>query len=99
MILTLEFGPRDAVLAWADSVLRQHLATPAIVVTHAYLESDDRRYDHDTPELDWNPHRYVDTSAPAASTTGRRSGASSSRATATCASCCAATIWATASDA
>jgi hypothetical protein len=63
LILTLEFGPRDAVLTWADSVLRQHPATPAIVVTHAYLRSDDRRYDHDTPELDWNPHRYVDTSA------------------------------------
>jgi len=64
LILTLEFGPRDAVIAWADGILRQHTATPAIIVTHAYLRSDDTRYDHDTPALDWNPHRYVDASAP-----------------------------------
>lgn len=64
LILTLEFGPRDAVLDWAYGVLRQHAATPAIVVTHAYLRSDDTRYDHDTPALDWNPHRYVRADAP-----------------------------------
>jgi hypothetical protein len=64
LILSLEFGPRDAVLAWADGVLRQRSSTPAIVVTHAYLRSDDTRYDHHTAELDWNPHRYIDASVP-----------------------------------
>jgi hypothetical protein len=64
LIVTLEFGPRDAVLDWADGVLRQHAAIPAIVVTHAYLRSDDTRYDHDVPALDWNPHRYVRADAP-----------------------------------
>ena len=38
LVLGLEFGPRDAVLAWADRVLKAHPAIPAIIVTHAYLD-------------------------------------------------------------
>ncbi|HEY7372060.1 MAG TPA: metallophosphoesterase [Polyangia bacterium] len=60
LVLSLEFGARDAVLAWADGIAKRHATLPAIVVTHAYLDSDGTRYDHvaraDQP---WNPHRYL----------------------------------------
>jgi hypothetical protein len=56
----LEWSPRDAVVAWADAVLRQHPRRRAIVVTHAYLYSDNTRYDHvRRPEHFWNPYDYA----------------------------------------
>ena len=65
LILSLEFGPRDAVLAWADEVASRYAALPAIVVTHAYLHSDDTRYDHvSRPDQLWNPHLYLATRTP-----------------------------------
>ena len=61
LILSLEFGPRDAVLEWANRIVKQHASMPAIVVTHAYLYSDNTRYDHLTrPDQLWNPHLYLD---------------------------------------
>lgn len=60
LVLSLEFGPRDAVLAWADGIAKRFAAMPAIVLTHAYLYSDDTRYDHSNrPDQRWNPHRYL----------------------------------------
>jgi len=60
LILSLEFGPRDAVLAWADGIAKRYAALPAIVVTHAYLNSDGTRYDHlNRPDQRWNPHAYL----------------------------------------
>ncbi len=65
LVLSLEFGPRDAVLQWANRVVKQHASTPAIVVTHAYLYSDDTRYDHlKRPDQLWNPHVYLDDREP-----------------------------------
>jgi hypothetical protein len=65
LILSLEFGPRDSVLAWADRILRQHAGTPAIVVTHAYLDSTNARYDHlARADQLWNPHRYLGEGPP-----------------------------------
>lgn len=59
LVVALEFGPRDEVVAWADAVVRAHGATPSIVVTHAYLYSDDTRYDHATrPDQMWSPYSY-----------------------------------------
>jgi hypothetical protein len=59
LVLSLEFGPRDTVLAWANDVARLYADTPAIVVTHAYLYDDDTRYDHVArPAQQWNPHSY-----------------------------------------
>jgi hypothetical protein len=64
LILSLEFGPRDGVLAWADGIAKRYAALPAIVVTHAYLTSDDERFDHlGHPKQLWNPHRYLDDRA------------------------------------
>jgi hypothetical protein len=65
LVLTLEFGPRDAVLRWADGVAGQHAALPAIVVTHGYLAADGARYDHlARPDHAWNPHRYLGSAIP-----------------------------------
>jgi hypothetical protein len=40
LILSLEFGPREEVVEWANQVLTTHSDVPAIVVTHAYLQPD-----------------------------------------------------------
>jgi hypothetical protein len=45
LVLSLEFGARDAALTWASGVLSRHADVPAMVVTHAYLYDDDVRYD------------------------------------------------------
>jgi hypothetical protein len=65
LVLSLEFGPRDEVLAWANAVAQQYASTPAMVVTHAYLYDDDTRYDHTKgPHQYWNPHSYPIDGAP-----------------------------------
>ena len=60
LVISLEFGPRDTVLAWADSVAKQYADTPAMVVTHAYLYDDNTRYNYATRgnQQSWNPHSY-----------------------------------------
>lgn len=60
LVLALEFGPRDEVLAWANQILAAFHDTPAIVITHAYLYRDGTRYDHvGSPGQRFNPHDYV----------------------------------------
>lgn len=39
LILNLDFGAKDAVLSWADEVLREHADRRVIVVTHGYLHT------------------------------------------------------------
>jgi hypothetical protein len=46
LVLSLEWSPRPAVVAWANQVLSQQAHLPAILLTHAYLYSDNTRYDH-----------------------------------------------------
>ena len=59
-MIALEFGPRDETLAWADAILKQRPDTPAIVITHAYLAHDGRRYDRTNPMSQrFNPHEYT----------------------------------------
>ena len=43
MILTLEFGPRNKVLDWANQIVNQHPNHLVIVNTHAYMYSDSTR--------------------------------------------------------
>ena len=38
LILSLEFGPREAVVNWAKGVLMANSSTTAIITTHAYLQ-------------------------------------------------------------
>ena len=59
LAIALEFGPRDSVIKWASKVLEKYPDRTAMVVTHAYLYSDDTRYDYiNRSEQKWNPHRY-----------------------------------------
>ena len=40
LLLNLDFGASDDVLAWADTVLSEHKDRRAIIATHAYLNGD-----------------------------------------------------------
>lgn len=55
LILSLEFGPRNSVLAWADSVVQEHPRHKVIFNTHAYMYSDDTRMGIGD---DWLPQGY-----------------------------------------
>jgi hypothetical protein len=44
LVLSLEYGPRDAVVTWADGILSQYATVPAILLTHAYLARDGKRF-------------------------------------------------------
>jgi 3',5'-cyclic AMP phosphodiesterase CpdA len=60
IIVCLEWGPRDETIAWANRVMQDHPDRLGILVTHAYLNNDDRRYDrndHDHSQQ-YNPHEY-----------------------------------------
>lgn len=39
LVVTLEFGPRDEVLAWANQVVADHAGLPVIIITHTYTSS------------------------------------------------------------
>ena len=40
IVVALEFGPRDSVLAWANDVIASHPDHQAIIVTHGYITHD-----------------------------------------------------------
>lgn len=46
ILLSLEWGPRQSVVDWANKVMDQYADRLGILATHAYLYSDNRRYDH-----------------------------------------------------
>ncbi len=58
MILCLEMGPRDEVIQWAHKVLSKNRARRTIVVTHAYLFRDNKRYDHRNGRERASPHPW-----------------------------------------
>jgi len=55
LFLTLEFGPRQEVLDWADSVLSTHNDATALLTTHTYLWVDGT---HVTKNDDYSPSNY-----------------------------------------
>ncbi len=55
LILTLEFGPRNSILKWADSVVKKYPAHTVIVNTHSYMYSDSTRQG---PGDNWRPQAY-----------------------------------------
>jgi hypothetical protein len=61
LILGLEWGPRDEVVAWADKISGQHPQHKKILITHAYMFSDETRYDWSQlgAKQKWNPHSYA----------------------------------------
>lgn len=55
MVLTLEFGPRNAVLHWANDLVRQYPGHTVILNTHSYMFSDSTRQG---PGDYWRPQAY-----------------------------------------
>jgi Calcineurin-like phosphoesterase len=66
-VLCLEYSPRDATLAWANTIVQSYPNTRWIVATHAYLYSDGIRYDwlvYGTAQ-DANPNQDIYQQTPA----------------------------------
>ena len=59
LVLALEFAPRDDVLRWANEVVAAHKGFWVIVITHAYLHNDGRRYDRNAKGQKYGPHGYA----------------------------------------
>jgi 3',5'-cyclic AMP phosphodiesterase CpdA len=55
LIITLEFGPRNEVLNWANNIVRQHPDRTVIINTHSYMYSDSTRQG---PGDNWRPQAY-----------------------------------------
>jgi hypothetical protein len=60
LVLALEWGPRDEVVAWANEVVEDHPNHNAMLVTHAYMYYDETIYDWAAKGASqrWNPHSY-----------------------------------------
>jgi len=60
IVIGLEWAPQDETIAWAAKVLEQHPEHRGILITHAYMNNNDLRYDHhDTAHpQQYNPHEY-----------------------------------------
>lgn len=54
LIISLEFGVRDIVLDWADSLIKTYSNTPVMIVTHAYLATSGLRLTSDDPHAPSN---------------------------------------------
>jgi hypothetical protein len=46
ILFSLEYGPRNAVVAWADSIARRYSDKYGILLTHAYLTRELERYNY-----------------------------------------------------
>jgi hypothetical protein len=70
LVLSLEFSPRPEAIVWADAVLTQQAHLPAILLTHAYMYSDNTRYDHVGRVCNFgnNPSECTDPYPPGANT-------------------------------
>lgn len=60
IIVALEWAPRNETVAWANRVMEKHADRTGILITHAYMNNNDQRYDHtDTQNPQrYNPHLY-----------------------------------------
>ena len=60
LIVSLEFGPRNEVLSWADQVISSRAEHSTILITHALLYYDETRYDWKGKGMQQNrnPHSY-----------------------------------------
>ncbi|HEY0356445.1 MAG TPA: metallophosphoesterase [Flavisolibacter sp.] len=55
IIFSLEFGPRNSVLNWADKIISKHQDKIVIINTHSYMFSDSTRQG---PGDSWRPQSY-----------------------------------------
>ena len=72
LILTLEWGPRNLVVEWADAVVQNHPNHHVILITHAYMNHDDNRYNwaEKGKAQSWNPHSYSTARLPGGTNDG-----------------------------
>ncbi|MEL6796546.1 MAG: GC-type dockerin domain-anchored protein [Planctomycetota bacterium] len=68
--LSLEWGPRDQVLDWGNTVLANHSDRLAIVITHAYMFRDDTRMDQQAGDYLASPYTYATASLPGGTNDG-----------------------------
>ena len=61
LVVSLEYGPRNDVIHWANEVVAKHADHEAILITHAYMYYDETRYDWKKygKNQTWNPHGYA----------------------------------------
>lgn len=66
LVLALEWGPRKETVEWANSIVADHPEHRGILITHAYMYSDENRYDWEErgSEQSWNPHSYGTAKLP-----------------------------------
>lgn len=55
LVLNLEFGPREAVVQWANGIVRKHPDRLVVLNTHSYMYSDSTRQG---PKDNWRPQAY-----------------------------------------
>jgi hypothetical protein len=60
LLLALEFGPRNAVIDWADQIVKQRPDRKTIIVIHSHLDAGSRRYDWKTwgTKQMYSPYSY-----------------------------------------
>lgn len=58
IILSLEMGPRKAVVEWANKILDKYKDRRAIILTHGYLYYGNQRYNHLRGSQRATPHNY-----------------------------------------
>lgn len=60
IVICMEWGPRDSVIAWANGLMDKYPERKGILMTHALMNNNDLRYDHTdkvNPQA-YNPHAY-----------------------------------------
>ena len=74
LILSLEWGPRQQVVDWANRVVEQHPKHAVFLVTHAYLYNDDKRYDWPKygEKQRYSPHEYGTANLPGGTNDGQQ---------------------------
>lgn len=55
LVITLEFGPRNSMLDWANSIIKKYPRHSVIINTHSYMYSDSTRQG---PGDKWRPQNY-----------------------------------------
>ena len=64
IVIALEWGPRDAVLPWANALLEQHRDRLGIIITHTYMYNDDTRMDQTVRDYGGSPYNYGTADSP-----------------------------------
>jgi uncharacterized repeat protein (TIGR02543 family) len=66
LIISLEWGPRNSPIVWANQIVTNYPDRKAILITHAYTYFDDTRYDWAAKgsAQQWSPHAYGTANDP-----------------------------------